>query len=77
MVVTVGGDSGFSGVSGRAGAVVTIGGEGVGGQDGEGQGEDQLGFHGRCSGFVGVVCLGLNLILRRLIRLKSANKCLK
>jgi hypothetical protein len=77
VVRTIGSDSGFSGVSSRAGAVVTIGGEGVGCQDGEGQGEDQLGFHGCCSRFVGVVCLGLQLILRLLFRLKSANKCLK
>ncbi|MNZ89883.1 hypothetical protein D3C78_1088230 [compost metagenome] len=77
VVGTVGSDSGFTGVNGRAGAVVTIGGEGVGCQDGEGQGEDQLGFHGCCSRFVGVVCLGLQLILRLLFRLKSANKCLK
>jgi hypothetical protein len=41
--------------SSRASAVVPIGGEGVGGQDGKGQGEDQFGFHGSGSRFVGVL----------------------
>lgn len=77
VVVTVRSDSRFGGESSRACAVVAIGGEGVGGQYRQGQGEDQFGFHGRCSRCVGVVCLGVEFILRRLIRLKSANKCLK
>src|SRR3546814_16558731 len=41
-VVTVFSDSG-------TGAVITVGGKGMGGQDGQSQGEDQFGVHGGCS----------------------------
>jgi hypothetical protein len=76
MVVTVRSDSRFS-ESSRTSVVVTISGKGVSGQDGKGQGEDQFGFHGGISRFVGVVCLGCGIHPTPTILIKKRKKTLK
>ncbi|MOA36916.1 hypothetical protein D3C78_1584720 [compost metagenome] len=63
-IVTVSGDSG-------TGALKTIGGKGIGGQYGEGQGEDQFGFHGVCSRCVDVLCVGCGVHTTRINLIKK------
>ena len=73
------GGAGAGNEIGGFGFVRTVGSEGIGGQYGQGQGEDQSGFHVVYSRFVGGCVLHgfhatpVNLIKKRKLMLKTIN----